>query len=88
MILKENEIIEGNYIPLLGYVKIKKRMYLNDIKELIIFKNEKKYSEIRAISSNDFLIVKTMANKIPAEEKLKEIQTKINYKKELIQKIN
>ncbi|MCV2486877.1 hypothetical protein OD917_18245 [Flavobacterium sp. SH_e] len=83
--LKGNEIIDGIHLSPFGFLKIKKRMQLNDIKEFIIFKNEKKYCEIRAISSNDFLIIKTMANKIPAEEELNEIQTKINSKKQINQ---
>ncbi len=76
--LKGNEIISGIHISPFGFIKIKKRMRLNDIKELSIYKNEKKYCEIRAISSDDFLIVKTIANRIPAEEELNEVQTKIN----------
>lgn len=86
--LKGNEIIHGIHLSPFGFLKIKKRMALNDINELVIYKNEKKYSEIRAVSDNDFLIIKTVANKIPAEEGLKEIQTKISSKKQFIQNLN
>lgn len=86
--LKGNEIIEGVDLFPFGFVKIKKRMLLDDITEIIIYKNEKKYSEIRAISSTDFIIIKTVANRIPAEEKLKEIQTSIASKKEILKNYN
>ncbi|MRX70347.1 hypothetical protein SAMN06265349_101643 [Flavobacterium resistens] len=86
--LKGSEIIRGIHLSPFGFIKIKKRMALSDIKELSIHKNEKKYCEIIAVSDNDFLIIKTIANRIPAEEELKEIQTKINSKKQLIQNLN
>jgi len=63
-------------------------MALNDIQELVIYKNEKKYSEIRAVSATDFLIIKTIANRIPAEEELKEIQAKIYSFKQNILNFN
>ncbi|WP_431244982.1 hypothetical protein ACQ9BO_12750 [Flavobacterium sp. P21] len=83
--LKGNEIIHGIHLSPFGFIKIKKRMAIDDIKELSIHKNEKKYCEIRAISDNDFLIIKTVANRIPAAEELKEIHSKINSKKQIIQ---
>ncbi|MDQ6469562.1 hypothetical protein RB619_02820 [Flavobacterium sp. LHD-80] len=86
--LKGNEIISGIYISPFGFIKIKKRIKLDDIKELIIQQNKKKYCEIRAISSDDFLIIKTIANRIPAEEALEEIEAKINSRKEIIQTFN
>lgn len=74
--VKHNDIIDGIHIPIFGFVKIKNRIHLKDIKELVIHQNDKKYREIRAISNNgDFLIIKTIANKIPAEEELQKIKT-------------
>ncbi|MEN2399887.1 hypothetical protein GKZ90_0008875 [Flavobacterium sp. MC2016-06] len=78
--VKKNEIIDGIYMKLLGYAKIKNRMQLKDIKEFVIYKNEKKYSEIRAVSFNgEYLIVKTIANRLPAEKELEEIKAKIKH---------
>lgn len=86
--LKGSEIISGLHLSPFGFLKIKKRMALNDIQELVIYKNEKKYSEIRAVSATDFLIIKTIANRIPAEEELKEIQAKIYSFKQNILNFN
>lgn len=86
--LKGDEIISGTHIFPFGFIKIKKRIKLNDIKELIVYQNEKKYREIRAITSNDFLIIKTIANRIPAEKELEVIKSKIKSQKEIIQNFN
>nr|WP_315248103.1 hypothetical protein [uncultured Flavobacterium sp.] len=59
-------------------MKIKNRILLKDITEIKLHRNEKKYLEIRVLSKNEgFLIIKTIANKIPAEKELQEIILKI-----------
>lgn len=76
--VRNDEIVSGVYVNHIGFLKIKKRILLKDISEIKLHQNEKKYMEIRAFSRNDeFLIIKTIANRIPAEKELEEIILKI-----------
>jgi len=76
--IKNGEIIRGIFVNHIGFLKVKNRILLKDISEIKLHRNEKKYLEIRALSKNeDFLIIKTIANKIPAEKELQEIILKI-----------
>lgn len=83
--IKKNEIIDGIFISPIGFVKINKKILLNDIKEIIIHKNSKKFSEIRAVCTNgNFLVIKTIANRIPAQEEMEKIISKINSAKTIM----
>jgi hypothetical protein len=76
--IKNAEIISGILINPIGFVKIKDRILIKDISEFTLYQNERKYFEIRAVTkSKEFLIIKTLANKIPAEKEMEEITKKI-----------
>ena len=76
--IKNGVIVSGIFINPIGFVKINNRILIKNISEFNIYQNEKKYFEIRAVTeTKEFIIIKKLANKIPAEKELEEITQKI-----------
>jgi hypothetical protein len=77
--LKQMEIVEGIYINPFGFIKISNRILINDIREIGINQNSKKYFEIFAKSKEGKILkIKVIANKLPAEMELEIIKKKIS----------
>jgi len=79
--IKRDEIVKGIYCMPFGFIKIKERINVSDIKDIQLKQNEKLFYEIIAESNNgNSLSIKSIANKIPAERELNKIKNKINKK--------
>ncbi len=77
--LKQMEIVEGIYINPFGFIKISNRILINDIREIGINQNSKKYFEIFAKSKEGKILkIKVIANKLPAEIELEIIKKEIS----------
>lgn len=73
------EIVEGIYINPFGFIKISNRILINDIREIGINQNSKKYFEIFAKSKEGKILkIKVIANKLPAEIELEIIKKEIS----------
>jgi len=76
--IKGNKIIKGIQLKWVGFIKINDEIALSEIREIKIIQNEKKHFEIVAISKEgNVFVIKSIANKFPAEAELLEIQEKI-----------
>ena len=77
--IKNVEIIKGIYCLPFGFLKVNERINLSDIKNIELKQNEKLYYEIIAESNtNNPLIIKSIANKIPAKKELNRIKAEIS----------
>ncbi|MBF6640958.1 hypothetical protein IVB69_05660 [Flavobacterium sp. J49] len=76
--IKKNEIINGIYMEPFGFVKINSRILIKNITEVEINQNAKKYFEINAkTKSGEVLTIKSVPNKLPAENELIVIKEKL-----------
>jgi len=77
--IKNEEIIKGIFCIPFGFLKINERIKISDIIEVELRQNEKLYYEIIAESNSEkSLLIKSIANKIPAEKELNRIASEIN----------
>ncbi len=86
--LRKNELTEGFYINPIGFIKVNNQISINEIIEININQNSKKYFDIFAKAKNGkIVIIKTIANKFPAKRELEIIKNEINsyQRKGLIQ---
>ena len=76
--IKNSEIVKGIYCLPFGFLKIQKRIKISNIKDIKIKQNKKSFYEITAESSegNSF-VIKSIANKNPAEKERNRIKTEI-----------
>ncbi|QXP60837.1 hypothetical protein [Olleya sp. HaHaR_3_96] len=77
--LKNGEIIKGIYCLPFGFLKVNESIPISDIKQIQLKQNKKLYYEIIAqTNTNSSLVIKAIANKIPAEKELIRIKTEIS----------
>mgnify|MGYP006999712475 FL=1 len=79
VVIKKNEIIKGLYCLPFGFFKVRERMKISDINEIRLEQNEKLFYEVIVETNNkNVLLIKSIANKLPAEKELDRIKTEIN----------
>nr|WP_321225498.1 hypothetical protein [uncultured Psychroserpens sp.] len=77
--LKNKKIVKGVYCAPFGFIKINNKINISDIKKIDMKQNEELFYEIIAESKDDnSLIIKSIANKIPALEELDKIKLEID----------
>lgn len=77
--IHNNQIVKGLYCAPFGFLKIKDRINISDIKGITLTQQETLFYDIIAESKDsDDLLIKSIANKIPAEKELNLIKTEIN----------
>ena len=77
--IHNNQIVKGLYCAPFGFLKIKDRINISDIKDITLTQQETLFYDIIAESKDsDDLLIKSIANKIPAEKELNLIKTEIN----------
>jgi hypothetical protein len=77
--IKNGKILKGIYCAPFGFLKINNTINLSIIKKVELKQNEKLFYDIIVESNNNnFLLIKSIANKNPAEKELKRIKTEIN----------
>ena len=77
--IHNNQIVKGLYCAPFGFLKIKDRINISDIKGITLTQQETLFYDIIAESKDsDDLLITSIANKIPAEKELNLIKTEIN----------
>ena len=79
VVIHNNQIVKGLYCAPFGFLKIKEKINVSDIKDITLTQQETLFYDIIAESKDsDDLLIKSIANKIPAEKELNLIKTEIN----------
>ena len=79
VVIHNNQIVKGLYCAPFGFLKIKEKINISDIKDITLTQQETLFYDITAESKDsDDLLIKSIANKIPAEKELNLIKTEIN----------
>ncbi|RZN84248.1 MAG: hypothetical protein EVB11_02250 [Winogradskyella sp.] len=78
VMINNQHITKGIYCKPFGFIKVYNKMNVKDIKEIRLKQNEKLYYEVTVESlNNELLVVKSIANKFPAQDELKAIEEEI-----------
>lgn len=76
--IKKQNIIKGIYCAPFGFVKIHKRIKLSEVNDIELKQNDKFFYDIIAQSNDDnYIVIKSIANKNPAEEELIHVKNKL-----------
>lgn len=78
----ENSILKfGIYNTVFGFVKIKNQILLSEVTEVNMKQSDDKFFQIIVFSDNNQIVLKKIANRIPAEEELERLKLLIKKMK-------
>lgn len=76
--IKKQALIKGIHCVPFGFVKINKRIKISEIKDIELQQNDKLFYDIIAQSNNsNYIVIKSIANKNPAEEEFIKIKNEL-----------